>query len=71
MYKYLMGGNEDEGARLLLRLTYRIRGNEHKLKHGILTQEQVTQRGCGVSICGDVKNPTGYGPGQPALSDSA
>ena len=31
--------------------------------------EQVAPRGCGVSVLGDIKNPTGHGPGQPALVD--
>jgi len=85
VYTYLMGRNEDEGARLLsTMLSYRTRGNEHKLKNvefqhnktlfyceGSQTQEQVTQKDCGVSISDDTKNPTGHGPGQSALSDLA
>lgn len=35
----------------------------------INTSEQVAQRGCQVSVLGDTQNPTGQGPGQPALSD--
>ncbi|KAK4811097.1 hypothetical protein QYF61_016383 [Mycteria americana] len=33
------------------------------------TLEQVAQRGCGVSVLGDIKNPTGCGPEEPALVD--
>lgn len=33
------------------------------------TLEQVAQKGCGVSICGDIKNLTGHVPGITALDD--
>ena len=32
---------------------------------------QVAQRGCGVSVCGDIQNPTGHSPERPAVGDSA
>ena len=32
---------------------------------------QVAQRGCGVSVLGDTQKPSGCGPGQPALGDTA
>ncbi|KAK4825754.1 hypothetical protein QYF61_002237, partial [Mycteria americana] len=36
---------------------------------GGTTLAQAAQRGCGVSISGDIQSPTGHGPGQPALAD--
>ena len=33
--------------------------------------EQATQGGCGVSCSGDVQDPPGQGPGQPALGHPA
>ncbi|KAK4827150.1 LOW QUALITY PROTEIN: hypothetical protein QYF61_015104 [Mycteria americana] len=45
--------------------------SEHKKTlfywEGGQTLEQVTQRGCGVSIHGAIQSLTGHGPGQPAL----
>ena len=35
------------------------------------TVEQVVQRGCGVSICGDTQKPSRHGPGQLAVADLA
>lgn len=34
------------------------------------TQEQITQRCCGVPILGDIQNTTGQGLEQPAVMDS-
>jgi len=33
--------------------------------------EQVSQRGCGVSVLGDIQNVTGCSPEQPAVADLA
>lgn len=33
--------------------------------------EHVAQRGCRISILGDIQKPPGHGPGQPALGDRA
>lgn len=33
--------------------------------------EQVALRGRGVSVCGEIQNPTGDGGGQPAVADPA
>lgn len=61
-------------------------GQGHKLKHGKLllhmrrnvffcadgqTLAQVAQRGCWVSLLGELQNPIWHGPGQFALGDSA
>jgi len=35
------------------------------------TLSQVAQRGCGVSILGDIQNVTGHCSGQPALVNSS
>ena len=35
------------------------------------TLEQTAQRGCRVSILGDIQNLTGHGPEQPAVTDPA
>jgi len=35
------------------------------------TLEKVDHRHCGVSILGDIQNPTGHGPEQHAVPDSA
>ena len=35
-----------------------------------LRVKQVAQRGCGVSVFGDVQNPTGHNPEQPASADA-
>ena len=36
-----------------------------------LNLEQVTQGGCGVSFSGDIQDPPGQGPLQPAVGDPA
>jgi len=33
--------------------------------------EQTAQGGCGVSFSGDIQNPPGHGPVQPAIGDPA
>jgi len=33
--------------------------------------EQAAQRGCGVSLSGDIQDPPGQGPVQPAIGDPA
>jgi len=33
--------------------------------------EQATQGGCGVSFSGDIQDPSGQGPVQPAVGDPA
>ena len=32
---------------------------------------QAAQGGCGISLCGDIQDPPGRGPVQPALGDPA
>lgn len=73
---YLMEGNRGAGARLLVVATDRARCNGHELKdmkfhlNTRIYLAQVAQRSFGISICEDVKNPTGHGHRQPALADS-
>ena len=83
MDKYLVGGNDEDGARLLSVVpTDRTRGNGRQLKHikfhlnylnheGSQTLAQIAQRGCGVSIHEDGQNATGQGPRQTALAGIA
>jgi len=79
-----MGGNEEDGARLFsVAPTDRTAVVKYKLKltklylntrkhffycEGGQTPEHVAQRGCGVSVCIDIQNLTGHGPGQAALA---
>lgn len=62
LYKYLMRRNEKKEARLFsVVLIGRTRGNVCKLKHKEFDGEaawEIAQWGCGVSICGDIKNLT-------------
>ncbi|KAK4832687.1 hypothetical protein QYF61_025148 [Mycteria americana] len=80
VHKYLIARNEEEVP------SDRTRDSEHKLKNRkfhlnmrkyfftvrvVQTLAQVAQRGCGVSIPGDIQNLTEHGPGQAALADPA
>ena len=78
VYKYLKGGCQEAGARLLLVLVGgRTRGNGHKTgaqevpyKHeeklthldGARAVEQAAQRGCAVYFSGGIQNPPGCFP---------
>jgi len=47
--------------------------HEEELLHseGDVALEQVAQGGCGVSFSGDIQDPPGQGPVQPAVGDPA
>jgi len=81
-----VGWNEEERARLFPVVpSDRTRGNGHKLKNmkfhlntvkdflllGWSNTGTGCQRSCGYSTLGDNQNPSGHGPGQPALADPA
>ena len=85
-YKYLQGGCQEDGARLFSVAQWQDKGqraqteaqdvpSEHEKEflhsEGDGALEQVAQRGCGVSFSGDIQDPPGQGPVQPALADSA
>jgi len=59
-----MGTNRNTGGSSENQQTLLFCGGDHALA-------QVAQRGCGVSHSGDIKKPSGHGPGQPALGDPA
>ncbi|GAB0207908.1 mitochondrial enolase superfamily member 1 [Grus japonensis] len=82
-YKYLKGmGQEDEARLFSVESQQQDKGHnlEHKKFHleekllhfeGDRALEQVAQRGCGVSFSGDIQNPPGCNPVQPALGEPA
>jgi len=85
-YKYLQGGCQEDGARLCSVVpSNRTRGNGHKLKQRKLQlntgKDFLTVRVMEpwnrmpgrvvVSFSGDIQDPPGQGPVQPALDDPA
>jgi len=86
VYQYFKGEcKEDRTRPFSVVPSDRTRGNEHKLTHGrfifnirkhifavrVTDTDTGSQRSCGVSILGDIQKPSGQGPAQPALGDSA
>ena len=86
-YKYLKGGCQKDGSRLFSVVPRdRIRGNGHKLKHRDFRLNmrknffplRVTEHWnrlpkgrCGFSFSGDIQDPPGRCPVQPAVGDPA
>ncbi|KAJ7415279.1 hypothetical protein WISP_78930 [Willisornis vidua] len=79
--KYLKGMCQEDEARLFsVQPSDRTRGNGHKLNRmkgeqfeGDIGPEQVAQKGCGVFLPGDTRNPPGCehvqpAPGEPTLA---
>lgn len=85
--KYLIRENDEGGDRLLVVSSDKTRSNGQKIEtRDILSQHtqktliycagewplvQVTQRGFGLSMLGNIQNPAGHDPGQAALADPA
>ena len=85
-YKYLQGGCQEDGARLLSGAQRQDKGqwaqtaaeevlSEHEEEllpsEGDGALAQAAQGGCGVSFSGDIPDLPGRGPVQPALGDPA
>ena len=86
-YKYLQGVHQEDGARLFSVVpSDRTKGqwaqteaqevlSEHEEEllpsEGDGALEQVAQGGCGVSFSGDIQDPPGQVPVQPAVGDPA
>ena len=86
-YKYLKGGCHEDGSRLFLVVPSRqdkgqwaqTEAQEVPSEHeeellpseGDGALEQAAQGGCGVSFSGDIQDPPGEGPVQPAVGDPA
>ena len=86
-YKYLECGCQKDGARLFPEVpSDRTRGNGHKLKHrkfrlnmrkellaseGEGALEESAQGVCEVSFSGDIQDPPGRSPMEPAAGDPA
>jgi len=85
-YKYLQGGCQEDGARLFSGAQRQDKGqwaqteaeavpSEHEEEvlpsEGDGALEQVAQGGCGVSFSGDIPDPPGQGPVQPAVGGPA
>lgn len=72
VHKYLMKGNEYEGATFFsLMPRDRRQDNVNKVKyresHLNIRKLGVAERGCGVSICGDIQNFIGHRLEQPSV----
>lgn len=75
LYKYCVRRSKEHRARN----TWNTEIQEIQFKHKITliyyqggqTREQVAQRGCGVTIPGNIENPTQHSPGQTAPADPA
>lgn len=61
-------GHRDHNGHKLKSRTFNLNTRKSFYCEGGQLLQRVSQRDSGVSICGDIQNPTGHSPGQAALA---